>query len=221
MGTIDCSQFLNEMDSWMEGEPSANAEAHLRTCSDCRGLVEDVIAIHQTAPSLGIDDRPADRLWLSLRAQLEAEGIIHAPRTGWTSTVKHWLDGAFNTVPRPAFAGAYLVALVALGIAMGGPTQKRVDENRWFNGTEVSTQPLSAQLDSAERDTLSEMSSSNPVIAASLQKNLAIVDNYIALCEKSVQEEPENEIARDYLYDAYQQKANLLAQMTDHGDETR
>ena len=47
--------------------------------------------------------------------------------------------------------------------------------------------------------------------------NLAIVDNNIALCEKSVREEPENEIARDYLYEAYQQKADLLAQMTERG----
>jgi len=63
------------------------------------------------------------------------------------------------------------------------------------------------------------MMNSDPVVTASLQKNLAIVDNYIALCEKSVQEEPENEIARDYLYGAYQQKADLLAQMTERGDD--
>ena len=55
-------------------------------------------------------------------------------------------------------------------------------------------------------------------MTASLHKNLAIVDNYIALCEKSVREEPGNEIARDYLYGAYQQKADLLAQMTENGD---
>jgi hypothetical protein len=61
------------------------------------------------------------------------------------------------------------------------------------------------------------MVESNPVVTASLHDNLAIVDNYIALCEKSVREEPESEIARDYLYDAYQQKASLLAQMTERG----
>ena len=54
-------------------------------------------------------------------------------------------------------------------------------------------------------------------MTASLHDNLAIVDNYIALCEKSVREEPENEVARDYLYDAYEQKADLLAQMTERG----
>ena len=55
-------------------------------------------------------------------------------------------------------------------------------------------------------------------VVTSLSHNLAIVDNYIALCEKSVREEPENGLARDYLYQAYQQKVDLLAQMTERGD---
>jgi len=46
-----------------------------------------------------------------------------------------------------------------------------------------------------------------------------LVDNYIKLCEKSVREEPQNELARDYLYDAYRQKADLLDQISDRGEE--
>jgi len=59
---------------------------------------------------------------------------------------------------------------------------------------------------------------SNPVVSAALHKNLAIVDNYITLCEKTVRDDPESEIARDYLYNAYQQKADLLAQMNERGE---
>jgi hypothetical protein len=58
----------------------------------------------------------------------------------------------------------------------------------------------------------------NQVVNASFQKNLQIVDKYIAMCEKSVREEPENELARDYLYGAYQQKADLLAEMSERGE---
>ena len=59
---------------------------------------------------------------------------------------------------------------------------------------------------------------SNSVVNASLHQSMAIVDNNIALCEKSVREEPENELAREYLYDAYQQKADLLAEMSERGE---
>jgi hypothetical protein len=98
-----------------------------------------------------------------------------------------------------------------------GPSTRQLDEKRWMSGTQDTTGALSAQLDSAEKNTVSAMAVSDPVVTASLHDNLAIVDNYIALCEKSVREDPENEIARDYLYEAYQQKADLLEQMTERG----
>lgn len=213
MGTIGCSEFLNQIEQWMEGHRPADAQAHLRGCTRCRGLVDDLDSIRETAHSMElVDADPPQRIWISLRTQLEQEGLIRGEHRDWTEALRNWFEGVFSAVPRPAMAGAYLVALVAVSIALAGPGYRR------FNGTQVSTQPLSAQLNTAERDTISSIMDSDPVVTASLQKNLAIVDNYIALCEKSVQEEPENEFARDYLYDAYHQKADLLAQMTERGD---
>jgi hypothetical protein len=74
---------------------------------------------------------------------------------------------------------------------------------------------LSAQLMSAEKASFSSSPASETPVTASLHQNLEIVDNYISLCENSVREEPENELAREYLYEAYQQKADLLAQLNE------
>jgi hypothetical protein len=52
-------------------------------------------------------------------------------------------------------------------------------------------------------------------VSDSIRRNLNIVDNFIAICEKSVREQPENEMAREYLYGAYQQKAELLVTAMD------
>ncbi len=214
MGTMDCNAFWNQLEKWMEGQRSSDAQAHLSACPRCRGVVRDLDAICQTAQSIEAADlAPPDRIWISLRSQLEQEGLIHAERHGWTGALRGWFEGIFLAVPRPALAGAYLVALIAVSVGLAGPGYRR------FDGTQVSTQPLTAQLDTAEQDAISSIMNSDPVVAASLRKNLAIVDNYIALCEKSVQEEPENEIARDYLYGAYQQKADLLARMTERGED--
>jgi len=214
MASMDCNAFWNQLEQWMEGERSADAQGHLRGCPRCRGIVEDFDGIQQTARSMEAADAvPPERIWIALRAQLEQEGLIREERHGWAEALREWFDGVFSAVPRPALAGAYLVALIAVGIALAGPGYRR------FNGTQVPTQPLTAQLNTAEQDAISSMINSDPVVTASLHKNLAIVDNYIALCEKSVQEEPENEVARDYLYEAYQQKADLLAQITERGDD--
>ncbi|HEX4001439.1 MAG TPA: hypothetical protein VHX36_02250 [Candidatus Acidoferrales bacterium] len=219
MNTIGCNEFLDQLSDWMESKRSADARAHLTVCGECRSLVTDLAAIQETAPALGSDDpEPSPRVWLALRAQLEREGLIHTERTGWTAGLIGWLDDAFAAIPRPVLAGAYLAALLAIGLAATGPGTRSSNDARWLSRMEDSTQPLSAQLDTAEHDTFTSLKNADPVVAASLQKNLAIVDNYIALCEKSVREDPQDENARDYLYDAYQQKADLLAQMSDRGD---
>ena len=121
-------------------------------------------------------------------------------------------------LPRPVLAGAYLAALVAVAFALSGPVNRRVNEARWLKGTQTSTSPLSAQLNFAEQNSNTYVARSNPDVTASLHQNLALVDKYIALCEKSVNEEPQNEVARDYLYEAYQQKAYLLAQIGERGE---
>jgi hypothetical protein len=226
MSTKDCSEFLGRFDAWMEGERPPDARAHVRQCSSCRCLVEDMDAIRLAAHAWSAEQAdPPARLWVSLRAQLEQEGLIRddgqqtvpVDQPSQAARPRSWFAGIFTIVPRPALAGAYLLALVAVSVALTGPSAKQLNESRWISGTQDSTGTLSAQLQTAERDSVSAMAGSDPVVTASLHDNLAIVDNYIALCEKSVREEPESEIARDYLYDAYEQKANLLAQMTERG----
>jgi hypothetical protein len=153
--------------------------------------------------------------------QLEREGLIRDHRSAQPElSHPRGLRGWFAGLPRPALAGAYLALLIAVAFGLSRPINRRVNEARWLEGTQVSTSPLSAQL-AAEQISFASFNDSNPAVTASLNKNLAIVDNYIALCEKSVQEEPQNEVARDYLYEAYQQKADLLAQMTERGENNQ
>jgi hypothetical protein len=160
------------------------------------------------------DPEPSPRLWTALRAQLEAEGIIHdGVRVAPGSHLPGWLDAVFGAIPRPALAGAYLAFLIAVAVGLSGPFGLRTASSPNF--------PLSAQLDTAEQTAFSSFSDSKSVVSASLHENLAIVDKYISLCEQSVREEPDNEAAQDYLYQAYEQKADLIAQMTERGDSSR
>lgn len=183
----------------------------------CSNLIADLDLIRDTASSLAATDpEPSERVWSALRAQLQDEGLIHAAHPGVSDNFKRWLRGTFWVLPRPVLAGAYLVALIAVGFALSGSSGLN-DSNLWMSRTQRSTQPLSASLET-EEDAISAMADTNPVVTASLRKSLAIIDNDIALCEKSVREEPQNEFARDYLYEAYQQKADLIAQVTE-GDE--
>ena len=216
--SMKCNEFLDQLDSWMEGERSPEAREHVRSCADCRGLADDLSAIQQAAPMLVADDtEPPARLWASLRAELEREGLISSPapvsaRHSW------WRAPWLAVLHQPAFAIVYLALLVAAAFAFSVFPNSGLDEISWIRNTQNATMPLSAQLDTAEQSAISSFANSPSLVSASLHQNLAVVDNYIALCEKSVREEPEDEMARDFLYQAYQQKADLLAQMSERGE---
>ena len=227
MAIIKCEEFLSRLEPWMEGEHHADVQAHLRNCPDCHAIVNDLSAIQAEARSWSSSETDApERVWTALREQLEKEGLIRdtvldSERSGREAASARWLRGLFGGVPRPVLAGAYLAALIAVAFALSGPIHKKVNEEKWLEGTRIATSPLRAELNTAEQNSALSLASSNSDVSASLHQNLAIVDNYIALCEKSVREDPQNEIARDYLYEAYRQKADLLAQMSERGENVQ
>ncbi len=63
-------------------------------------------------------------------------------------------------------------------------------------------------------DSIPGLNNRDRAVTDSIRRNLGVVDKFIAMCEKSVREQPDNEMAREYLYGAYQQKAELLATAT-------
>lgn len=230
MSTMDCIEFADQLDDWLRGQRSAAARVHARECHNCRGLAEDFGVILKTAQEWAVEETvPSPRLWNSLRAQIQEEGLIRdesrrpAPaRVRVQPQIQSpkstgWFAGWFPAALRPALAGGYVAALIAVSFLFVGPSGKQIDDSQWLASTQVSVRPLTAELNSAERTVLSNLASVNPVLTASLHQNLEIVDNDITECEKSVHEQPENELARDFLYQAYEQKADLLAEMADRG----
>lgn len=219
MSTMNCTDFLNHIDEWIEGQEVPGARDHSRTCANCRGLAEDLGTIRLAAVTLPeADPDPSSHIWTAIRTQLEEEGLI---RNGTALQLPHrigWFDSIFSFVPRPAFAAAYVGALVIAGFVLSGPVNIPLGQNGWRESTQRTSAELNAQLSAAENTAVASMVNFSPDVTADLRKNLSIVDNDIALCEKSVQETPESEIARDYLYSAYQQKADLLAQISERGE---
>jgi hypothetical protein len=218
---MECREFERYNERWMEGERSPDAAAHLEACPHCRSLVDDFEAIRAAAPLLADDAAPPAHLWISLRAQLEAEGVIREPRRA------AWLAGLL----RPwavALATASLAILVVAGIAGQRYWQRHRQQQQlaqmqaaWHKQNAKAFEPLNTQLDQAERHAVSSMHERNPAVGDSLRQNLAIVDNSIAVCEKTLSEEPENETTRDYLYQAYQQKADLVTMIAERGAATQ
>ena len=218
MSPIQCAQFERMLEDQPDGPLSAGAAAHLQGCVDCRVLWSDIGAIRAAGLEWGKEEvEPPEYLWSSLRRQLESEGLIRE-----TSRQRGWFEVWFGAAPRWTLAGAsvslLLIAAMMASYQMSERKSAAVLPLRLSISAatpKLVAADLGKTLDGDAKRVFDSLPEGNPVLASSLRENLGIVDNLIADCEKSVREQPDDAIARDYLYGAYEQKAVLLATATD------
>jgi hypothetical protein len=210
---MNCEEFVRQTEQWMEGKRTADAREHAIGCERCRSLVEDLDAIRLFAPQLGATAEPPARLWTSIRSQLEREGLVREP--GWAERLGGWV----RLTARPlvtATAGAVALALIAFTVATRVQPPRQVATGpAWLSSDQPELSSIDKQLDHVERGAIRSMRTPNPAVREALQENLMIIDRQIARCEKTLEQAPSDENTRDYLYDAYQQKAELLNMMAE------
>ena len=219
---MHCQQFEEMLAQQPEGPLPLEAAGHLETCPQCRLLRDDLQAIGIAAREWGREEpTPPPRLWASIQIQLQAEGLIAAPGPHGRGLYlqpaanRGWFAGWWNSAPRLELAGAYLLLLlIAAGLAGYGTNLPADPLDRPSAATQISEPALDGlgqTLDGNMQRVVASFSEYDGAVALSLRRNLGIIDNLIAVCEKSVREHPGDPLAREYLYGAYQQKADLLS----------
>ena len=153
------------------------ARAHLASCNSCRNFIADVTAIVATAHLLPAEVEPPARLWNSLRAQLQQEGIIRSAKPA-----ARWLD--FSQFFRPrVFATASLGLLIVAAAILQfqrpatQPTEARSTYENFSNETGLTLNNDEAHLPAAQLAGASR-------VDISLRQNLDIVDKFIVDCEQ-------------------------------------
>jgi hypothetical protein len=200
-------EVVLEQEGWTP-VPEA-ARAHLAGCGSCQSLVEDLTSIVATAHLLPAEVEPPARVWNSLRAQLEQEGIIKTPAVAGHKG--SWWQG-FADIFRArvmATAAVGLLMVAAVGLQLQHPVAPTEAQNIYAGAA--------TDLNNDETHLLNMQLSSSSVVDVSLRQNLDIVDKFIADCEQRMKEEPRDDLAREYLSGAYQQKAELLSAMMERG----
>jgi hypothetical protein len=263
-----------ELEAVLESEGltplSSEAREHLAGCTNCQDLLADLSAIVGAARRIPADMAPPDRVWVSLRAQLEAEGIIRdsapvvaaPPATWWSGfadlfrprvlamvgagllvvlgsiyVVEHrshnnvaqtpepvqiQASSPEKAVPAPVQPAQVLKAANAPQIARAPrevpPSRRPSTDNLSPSPTENMYFGNTAGVLSQTEDSLSDRQlASNPAVDASLRKNLRTLNEFISECESRLKQNPQDELTREYLSAAYQQKAELLNAMMDTG----
>ena len=205
------------------------ARAHLVECRDCRNYIADLTSLVDAAKKLPSEITPPDRVWISLRAQLEAEGIIRTPAdvvpvesASWWQSISAFFR---NRVLATAMVGILIAAAAVFQIRSDRATPPLDPLKSVQTSPPLAIQEVPSGEFAGTAQALNEqepvatgmiLASTSPV-DASLRDNLKKVNEFIADCERHLKEQPRDELTREYLSAAYQQKAELLSAMIERG----
>ena len=249
----------------------AEAREHLAGCAACQNFLGDLSTIAVAAKQFPVEATPPDRIWISLRAQLEAEGVITVGSPVAVLEASAWWQGlsAFFRPRVLAMVGTSVLLVVGSYYMVehsGRPQIARVEkpsvtqeaakavvtpETKAESSAVAkhTSQPLANQIvaknsavkpgdstvvlkpspsenafgDSAivlsqtESDVQNMQPAGSLRVDAALRQNLRTLNEFIAECEQHLKQNPQDQLAREYLNSAYQQKAELLAAMIDSG----
>ena len=208
---------------------------HAAACGECSNLIADFSAIISVAETLPAEVEPPTRVWVALRNQLEAEGVIRTGARVRVAEPASWIENL------PSILRGRRVAALAVGLAIvaaaivqiqrnpGGADSGRakVAETTLTAPPITSTEPLgvSGQILHQEEQNLpmvqpadfSNQDRAEARVDLSLRQNLKSLNQFIEECRRRLKEDPNDELAREYLSVAYQQKAELLSAMLDRG----
>jgi hypothetical protein len=204
---MDCVELQQSLAEIEDGS-SAAQQAHLRSCSSCTALVEELALIISSAPELVEADEPSPRVWNSIEIALRQEGLIRpqqANRPSIPSFATRW-GWARWMVP----AAATLLILVGIYVNQRSSSRQTVR-----NIVHVST-PDVALAGLNDNELLQAVSDQTPVAQEQYQDNLRRVNAYIQDAKMNVEASPDDEEARRSLMEAYQQKAMLFEMAMDH-----
>ncbi len=210
---------LNEYaDEALTGAERADVERHVEACSACRSVVDDLRAIARAARTL-TPLEPPPAAWTRIAAQLRREPPAKIPASGTSSSsARHlqpwgWLAAA-----------AVLVIATVVGLRLGPMAPRHAppaSAPASVSAPSVDAQSVESELRQAEAHydkaikgleqiTNAGQGALDPKTAATLQKNLSVIDQAISESRAAVQSQPNSEPAQASLLDNFKMKIGLL-----------
>jgi len=205
-------RYRDWLDDWVDGAleagKRAELEAHLQGCAECRALVEELQTLKRAASGLARRDPPTTlwpRIAAAIRPGAAQDGTARPVYTEWRRVLLP-LAAVFLLA---AAAGLLRVTLQNLGEpatrVANEPARDASAEVSELNGKEYEG-AISDLQQLVQRDN----SLFDPVVAQALQAGLSTCDQAIGESRAAVTAQPDDEMAKESLLDAFRRKLLLL-----------
>jgi hypothetical protein len=206
---MNCEEFQEVLPEVIDGGRSPEQDWHLKSCTECRTLVEDLYTISQQAKMLRESEEPSPQLWTAIQAGLEREGLIALPERQPVLVLKR----------TPRWNPAWLLPIAASVFVLFGVLRYQRNDQP-VNTTAAISQPAASTqailtLAPQDEQIMTTLASYAPTMRAKYETDLQNVNAYIRDAQDSVHSNPNDALASQYLMDAYEQKAMLYQMVLD------
>ena len=195
---MNCEELERELEE-LEGDsnPSPAFESHLRVCSACSELVEDLRYLRRQALQMLHVEVPSERVWQGIRGRLEKDGLISEP------TLRRFFkpSPALGWLSRLGMGFAYAAVF---GVAVGVVYVYSIISPR------IPPPPIVAPASPPFAQLLEKVP---PEKRDTYVTNLNEVESSIQQLNTFLAAHPEDPFARRALFDSYQQKSRLWEAM--------
>ncbi len=118
-----CKEFASVLEQQGLSPLPDAARDHLSACTACQDFLADISSIVTAAQQLPAELDPPQRIWVSLRAQLEAEGLVREPAILVRDTTRSWSQNlrALFTPRSLATAGVGIALAIAAFLQLHKP----------------------------------------------------------------------------------------------------
>jgi hypothetical protein len=220
------SRLSEYLDNDLTPAERAAADAHLRTCPACAGLLDELRAVTARAQVLS-DHAPASDLWPAIAAAIGSDISPLSPRRKETTGRRRF---SFS-VPQLAAAAVLLAALsggivwtlapshtatVAVAPARPAPSALAGDVVRPTGFTTprpTAEQSYDAAVADLERVVEAGRGRLDEKTLRVVQKNLTVIDSAVAQARRAVEQDPANSYLNSYLAHTMRRKIDLLRQV--------
>ena len=195
-------------------------DSHLAGCESCRRMANDLLEIRRGSRALPTH-APRPQVWARIAHQLAAQAPPR-PRTFWTGARVALAMAAVmvlsvvtsvvvlrgpRPVPQPGTPVLTTPAHTSATAVHPSPPDSVKDVDELLRIADANYQQAIAGL---EKIMATEQAALDPSVAATLQKNLGIIDQAIRESRAAITSQPTSQLAQTSLFDALRQKVALL-----------
>ena len=220
-----CQELLSEyIDGLLELGEQAKIEAHISHCESCLTVRDDLLQIVHFSKNLPLHS-PSASVWTRIKAEIQAgrkrrlsaqAGRFWAKMSSEGLRFKsQWATAAAVVILISAGVFVYqrglLVSAPPAGVQTQVPTQSNVNEDAMNS----NIRDMEQRIDSLKAVVDERRVGWNSQLKSSFDRDMSYIDQTLAQCHLDLSDNPEDDVCRELMLNAYREKVRLLEGFND------